>query len=157
MNVDLKPKFFLVGFVFLVFSAVSVFLRQLCQNLYAAGEVLKNPIFSLDYVFNTGAAFNILSQHTWLLVLVTFFVLGFVIFYLVRHIASMEKVELFFYGIFIAGVCSNLFERVCYGGVVDYVNLEFVHFPVFNFSDVLITLGTAFIIVRLLFQKGETE
>ena len=49
---------------------------------------------------------------------------------------------------------SNCHERIVFGYVRDYIQLNFVNFPIFNVADIFITIGVIALIVILLFYKG---
>ena len=53
-----------------------------------------------------------------------------------------------------AGIGGNLHERIALGFVRDYIQLNFVNFPVFNISDIFINLGVIAIIVIILLKKN---
>ncbi len=48
----------------------------------------------------------------------------------------------------IAGALGNVLDRIIHGFVIDYIKLNFINFPIFNFADVLITLGVVTIIIK---------
>ena len=50
----------------------------------------------------------------------------------------------------IAGAISNIFDRIFYGGVVDYFTLSFI--PTFNVADICIVLGIGIFIYHTLSQ-----
>lgn len=62
----------------------------------------------------------------------------------------------------IAGAISNIFDRVVYKGVIDFIVVYFdfskitilksigrINFPIFNFADMFIFLGVVFIMINL--------
>ncbi len=57
------------------------------------------------------------------------------------------------YGLILAGAVGNFIDRLNYGYVVDYIHLY--NFPVFNLSDVMISLGVIGVVIGELI--GETE
>ena len=58
----------------------------------------------------------------------------------------------------LAGGLGNLIDRALYGAVVDYIELTFMTFPVFNFADVCVTVGAAlFALFTLLPGKREAR
>ena len=52
-----------------------------------------------------------------------------------------------------SGIMSNCHERIVLGYVRDYIQLNFVNFPVFNVADIFITLGVIALVGILLFYK----
>ena len=59
-----------------------------------------------------------------------------------------EKKYIWPYGLIIIGAASNIWDRLQYGGVIDYFNVPF--FTVFNLSDVYIFLGVCYFLRRQL-------
>lgn len=94
-----------------------------------------------EYVRNTGAAFGAFSNNTKLLSVFT----GIVI---VAGIAVllMDKIKSKFCQVcavlIVAGGLGNLIDRVLLGYVIDYIEVQFVDFAVFNFADILVTCGS---------------
>ena len=97
------------------------------------------------YVRNTGAAFGSFSNSTVLLSVFTAVLLSGGIAALL-----MGKIKDKFYSvcavIVIAGGLGNLIDRIFRGFVVDFIEVQFMDFAVFNFADILVTCG-AFMIM----------
>lgn len=99
-----------------------------------------NGFIGWNYVRNTGAAFGSFSDNTVLLSVVTGAVLlaGIVLI-------AMKKVKSKFCLVcavmIISGGLGNLIDRVIKGYVVDFIDLQFMNFAVFNFADILVTVG----------------
>lgn len=145
-----------------VMIAVDQVLKQWAERGLAAGKVLAwEPVIALRYVQNTGAAFSMLSDHTMLLSIGTGILLlaGLVVLLLgkVKHPLLHTA-----FTMILAGGCGNLIDRVRMGYVIDYIDPLFVKFAVFNFADILITVGAALMILWLILdtvreKKGQKE
>lgn len=94
--------------------------------------------FFSSSTLNTGAAFSLFSGWNVILALVTFVVLCFVCYW-------YYKEPSFALGLIALGAFSNLFDRILYGGVVDFISLGF--WPSFNLADCFLVLGV-FLLVR---------
>lgn len=98
-----------------------------------------------QYVRNTGAAFGSFSDNTTLLSVFTAVLLIAGIVALL-----MGKIKNKFYQVcavmVISGGLGNLLDRIFRGFVVDFIEVQFVNFAVFNFADILVTCG-AFMIM----------
>ncbi|NLO45725.1 MAG: signal peptidase II [Clostridiales bacterium] len=108
---------------------------------------------ALRYVENTGAAFGILSGRTKLLALFTGLVLlaGTILL----MIGKIKDNLLFAAAVLIvSGGLGNFYDRVFVGYVVDYIELLFVKFAVFNFADCLITVGSALVIIYIIIDAA---
>ena len=110
-------------------------------------------IFHFYYVENTGAAFSILREHTWILIIITALVVCVGVYVLFCKKLSVP------YQICIAAIVGggigNLIDRIFYGYVVDMFMFDFVEFAIFNVADIFITLGGIAIIVVLLFFDND--
>ena len=113
-------------------------------------------LVELTYVQNTGAAFSLFSQHTWLLTL-TSLVMSLVLaaalwknFF--RH--PLGKVTL---ALLLAGAVGNLIDRAFRGFVVDMFNLLFMNFAVFNVADICVVVGGIAAALYYLFLAGKLE
>ena len=97
-------------------------------------------LLELTYVQNTGAAFSIFSEHTWILTLVSLvlsLVLGLaVVGNFFRHPFGKTAMTLLF-----AGAVGNLIDRALLHYVVDMFNPLFMTFPVFNVADICVVVG----------------
>jgi len=49
----------------------------------------------------------------------------------------------------LAGGLSNLYDRLRYGFVIDFLEFDFVRFPVFNMADVSILAGCALCVLAV--------
>jgi signal peptidase II len=125
--------------VFLIFTPL-LFLLDILSKLYVKYIVLNKikvlgDLFSITYHENLGAGFSILYGKTALLILISVLAVGF-IFYYYKKIPN----ELSIYVVLVlAGILGNLFDRVFFGYVIDF--LDFIYWPVFNFADIYITVG----------------
>lgn len=97
-------------------------------------------IMDLTYVQNTGCAFSLLEEHTWLLTLVSAVmsvVLGVALakgFF--KH--PLGKITL---SLLLAGAVGNLIDRALYGYVIDMFRTLFMEFAVFNVADICVVVG----------------
>lgn len=104
-----------------------------------------------EYVQNTGAAFGSFSNSTTLLSIIT----GIIIFCGIVAIIIKKinhKFLLVTAVMIISGGLGNLLDRIIRGYVVDFICVEFIDFPVFNFADILVTCGAFLLIGYLLFD-----
>lgn len=111
-------------------------------------------IFHLTLVRNPGAAFGLFPGQIWFLSSTGIIILLVVLYYHIK--ASQEDLLLQISLAFIfGGSIGNVIDRVSYSYVTDF--LDFRWFPVFNISDIMINVGVAYLILRLLYQKKETK
>ena len=146
-----KYLYFSVCFTF--FVIFTLYCSDLLMESLLNGLSYTNDIFSLNYVENTGAAFSILKDSRELLIIVSVAAICGVISYLIRHTSNLSMIEIFFMALLSAGIGGNLHERIAYGFVRDYFELNFINFPIFNISDIMINIGVVALIIILLKKK----
>ncbi len=139
--------YFLMSIIFWDFGNQ---LRKISYNSYF--DDYKNPVFSIIHVDNTGSAFGLFQDSTFLLSVLGVIAVIFISFYVFKNISFKDKIELFSLTIFMGGTLGNLYERIKFGHVVDYIKLNFINFPVFNAFDIMICIGVFLYIVFVLFD-----
>lgn len=114
-------------------------------------------IIDFVYVKNTGAAFSIMSNSTFLLGIISILFCIVVALYWYKQKPQNEIMKLSLTLVF-AGAFANAIDRLFRGFVVDFISTAFVRFPVFNIADIAITCGAALLAVYLiLFDKDGTD
>lgn len=103
------------------------------------------------YVENTGAAFSLFTGKTALLSVFTAVVL-LVGFYLIIAKKIKSKVALVSVVMLMGGGLGNLIDRVFRHFVVDYIEVLFIDFPVFNFADCFVTVGEFLLVGYLVYD-----
>lgn len=128
----------------IVLIAVDQRSKYLAVNyLMGNGTVTVLPgVLGLKYIQNTGAAFSIMSNGTNFLIGVTSVALVILAYMLFVKKYGTPFERLCFILIFAGGV-GNLIDRVLNGFVVDYFELLFMNFAVFNVADVYVCTGVA--------------
>ena len=103
------------------------------------------------YVENTGAAFSLFTGKTALLSVFTAVVL-LVGFYLIIAKKIKSKVALASVVMLMGGGLGNLIDRIFRHFVVDYIEVLFIDFPVFNFADCFVTVGEFLLVGYLVYD-----
>ena len=142
---------FIYNFVFCL--GLNVIVNQFCRYISAHNLLFPNPIIRLTFVHNTGAAFNLFESQIPFLVALGVLALIYIIHRVYISSNALNKASAVGFSLMTAGISHNLYERICLGYVQDYFNLNFVHFPVFNMADILITCGAFILISQILAKK----
>lgn len=151
MNKASKFIYFAVCYVFFIFT--DLYLSNVIVENLRNGFHMSNAVFSLNYVKNTGAAFSILQDSRELLIILSMIALVLLALHVINHLKSISLKTCFFIALLSAGIAGNLHERIAYGFVRDYFQLNFINFPVFNISDIFINIGVIALIVMILIKK----
>lgn len=103
------------------------------------------------YVENTGAAFSLFTGKTALLSVFTAAVL-LVGFYLIIAKKIKSRVALASIVMLMGGGLGNLIDRIFRHFVVDYIEVLFIDFPVFNLADCFVTVGEILLVGYLVYD-----
>lgn len=117
---------------------------------YAAGDGFPviPGIFHVTFVRNTGAAFGMMREHLPVLIVIS---VGFILFFIFFLLKKIFTPMLWAWALIIAGALGNLYDRLFYGYVVDF--LDFRVWPVFNFADSAICIGVAAVCLEGFMRK----
>lgn len=97
-------------------------------------------------IINNHFFFGLLGSNSIaLIILIVFFVLLFWV------TSKTDKKYRFSLIIILSGIISNIYDRITFGGVRDYINIP--HWPVFNLADSYIVLGIMFILYFYFIKK----
>lgn len=113
--------------------------------------VLIPRVLQLHYTENDGAMMGLLQGKTTLLA-----VLALAVFAVLLYLVFSKKIRFGLVYCCLAGILAgglgNLLDRIFRGFVVDYIEVLFVKFYIFNFADCLITVGAFLIIFYELYE-----
>jgi signal peptidase II len=153
MNKASKFIYFVVCYAFFIFT--DLYLSNILVENLMHGLSVSNPVFSLNYIQNTGAAFSILQDSRELLIILSMIALVLLALHVIHNLKHISLKSTFFIALLSAGIAGNLHERIAYGFVRDYFQLSFVNFPVFNISDIFINVGVIALIIIILIKKSK--
>ena len=60
-------------------------------------------------------------------------------------------------GLILGGTLGNLFDRIVFGGVRDFLYFYLIDWPVFNFADCCLVVGAGLLLFHALFIHQETK
>ena len=132
-----------------IFSAVIFFvaldrlLKVLAEQgfkLNLVGEILK-----FNFKANYFIAFSLPLAGAWLNAAITAVIL-LLVYYLIASGRRGERAAALSLSAVILGAAGNLFDRLKYGYVVDYLDLKY--FTAFNLADVMIVAGVGLLLMR---------
>lgn len=144
--------------VLLFSSAFCIYIADRAAKLVAlkamsVGQSIKviPNIFHITLVFNNGAAFGLLKDRAAFFVIVSAFVITFIILFAWKHkgMSGLLAVSL---GLILGGSLGNLVDRMTFGYVIDF--FDFRVWPVFNIADSGITVGVGMLALSVVTKRG---
>ena len=115
------------------------------------------PFLNLTLVWNSGMAFGLLESESntyHIISAIIASVIIILIIWLYKSILLLEKIAL---SIVIGGALGNLFDRIKYNAVPDFIDMHYrdFHWFVFNVSDIVITIGIILLLLSDILKKNE--
>ena len=126
--------------IFIIILLVLLDLSTKYYFTYNKVIVIKD-ILEFNYLENFGASFNILTGSKLILIIIG--IIGLI------YVNKTFKNNI----LLNAGIIGNLFDRIIYGYVRDYISI--LSFPVFNLADTYIVLGAILIVIKLIEDKND--
>ena len=150
MNMEFNNKIY-----YLVLISLFCILDQLSKvYIYLNFHKLLNKellIFSVEFVRNSGAAFNIFSGSRLFLScisIISSIILSYFIF-----ISENKHINRYGLSFILAGSIGNGIDRILKGYVIDFIKIKYINFPVFNIADIVINIGVIILIISYFRDK----
>jgi signal peptidase II len=124
------------------------FTKIFFSDLLSTGEslpIIRN-VLHFTLVHNTGIAFGLFKNHGVVFIIVPIIasvLLIYNIYYYKSNNEELSRLYIVAFSLILAGAIGNLIDRICFGYVVDFVDLRI--WPVFNIADSAITIGAGII------------
>ena len=102
-------------------------------------------IFSINYVRNYGAAFNIFEGNRLFLSSISI-ISSLILIYFIFFKGRLNLFDRYGLSLILAGSLGNGIDRIIKGYVIDFINLKLFDFPIFNIADIAINIGCIILI-----------
>ena len=152
LNINFKKGliyFILLIILFIIDRFTKLYVLNIAEN-YGEVDLQINNFINLILIWNKGIGFGIFSFDSNFLynILTTIIIIiNLIIVYLVFISAKLRAI---FYIIILGGSLGNLFDRIYYSAVPDFIDLNYkdFHWFIFNFADIFITIGIICLILK---------
>ena len=151
--------FVTVFFIFLADRISKLYILSILEN-FGNVNININSYINLVLVWNSGIAFGLLSfDQSEIYNLITIFII-FINLLIVYLIIKLKDIRAYFFLIVLGGSLGNLFDRIYYSAVLDFIDISFknFHWFIFNVADIFISIGIiCLIFAELLIYKRNNE
>lgn len=145
-----KIKYYILSIILII--VIDQIIKAIVTNQNIA--IIKN-ILNITYTQNYGIAFSLLQQRT-VIISITILLLIITTIYTIKKINIISNIQLIAIISVLSGGISNLIDRAVRGYVIDYINIEFLEFPIFNLADIFITVGVCLLIITTI-KNGQLK
>ena len=149
---EIITSLLIVVFIFVLdrISKVGIINNQLNNQ-----SIFVNNYLNFDLVWNTGVAFGLFSHNANMYYHLISLLIICVIFFLIYLITKSIFIEKILFSLILGGAIGNLYDRLNYFAVPDFIDFHInnFHWFTFNIADIFITSGIILIIIKDLILK----
>ena len=153
----LKKKitiFYIAVFIFTLDRLSKYFILEL-SNSVEEFNISVTSFLNFNLVWNNGIAFGLFSfneQFYYNIITLVIIIITFVILFFAIKSVGVEKIG---FSMIFGGSLGNIFDRLYYSAVVDFIDFHInnIHWFIFNIADIFISLGVVILIVLEFFGK----
>ena len=152
----IKENYLFFILIISLFIADRLVKNEILDLLKNIDYLFINDYLNLNLVFNTGIGFGILSLNAGvyynILTVVIFLVILFLLFIMIK-LSTKEKI---YFSLIIGGAIGNLYDRIFFKAVPDFIDFHVgnFHWFVFNVADIFISIGVLCLVLIELFYKN---
>ena len=158
----IKKNFFITSsFILLIFllDRVSKIYVINLNDKFLGSEIFSSKFLNISLIWNEGIAFGLFSfknQDIYNILTILILIIILFIFFMIIKSKSFEKYAL---SMILGGALGNVFDRIIYNRVPDFIDFHIndFHWFIFNVSDIFITIGVISMIVLEIFNKNNYE
>ena len=158
-----KNKFFFLNIsiviaIFLIDRASKLYVINLFEDLNSQ-QIFLTSFLNLYLIWNEGIAFGLLSfenNEIYDLITSSIILINLVIIYILFKVKDFRR---YFFLIILGGSLGNLFDRLIYNAVPDFIDFHLgqFHWFIFNPADIFISLGISCLILDEIFFKNRNN
>ena len=159
LNKNFLINFFLISLIFLLDRISKIYVINLNHKLLGS-EIFSSNYLNISLIWNEGIAFGLFSfSQTIMYDLLTLFISLVIIVILIMFIKSndLRKYPLL---MILGGAIGNLYDRVFYKAVPDFIDVHVnnFHWFIFNVADIFISIGViSMILIEIIDNKRKHD
>jgi len=159
LNKNFLINVFLISLIFLLDRISKIYVINLNQKLLGS-EIFSSNYLNISLIWNEGIAFGLFSfSQTIMYDLLTLFISLVIIVILIMLIQSNDLRKYPLLMIF-GGAIGNLYDRVFYKAVPDFIDVHVnnFHWFIFNVADIFISIGViSMILIEIIGNKRKHD
>ena len=155
----LNISLFSIIFIFAIDRISKFYIINLSQKNFD-NELFSSTYLNIVLIWNDGIAFGLLSSkenYIYNFISLIIIIIILILFYLIYKSKNFKK---FSYILVTGGALGNVFDRILYKSVPDFIDVHFngFHWFIFNIADIFITIGVICLIYDEIFiEKTEND
>jgi len=119
------------------------------DKINSGPEIFSSKFLNIYLIWNEGIAFGLFSfneNNLYNFLTIFILIIVFVILYMISKSSGLKKYSL---SMILGGALGNIFDRIIYKAVPDFIDFHIgnFHWFIFNFADIFISIGVIFLII----------
>ena len=144
-------------FIIFLFDRISKIYVIYLDNKLFGSEIFSSNILNINLTWNEGIAFGLFSFNEKIfynILTIIIIIIILIIFIMVIKSEGFKKYSLL---MILGGALGNVFDRLYYKAVPDFLDFHIgnFHWFIFNVADIFITIGILFMVIIELFNKNQ--
>ena len=158
-----KSKIFFLNFsivilIFLIDRISKTYVINLFEDLNNH-QIFITSFLNIYLIWNEGIAFGLLSFESKQVYNFITFIIILINVLIIYILFKLEDIRKYFFLIILGGSLGNLFDRLLYNAVPDFIDfhIDDLHWFIFNPADIFITVGVICLILDEFFFKSKRD
>jgi signal peptidase II len=149
------PGFILVFVIFLIDRIAKNYILKVAE-IDSAVDIFINEYLNIYLIWNKGIAFGLFSFEAQFLYNSISFVIGFISIIIMIWAIKSNGFKKYSLLAVLAGAISNLYDRIYYSAVPDFIDLHIgtIHWFIFNPADIFISFGVVCLIFNEIYNNN---
>ena len=156
-----RLKTFFLNFIILItiflIDRISKFYILKLAEVESSLDIYVTSYLNLFLIWNKGIAFGLFSVNESIIYNTISFLIGIIVIVILFMIWRNNNIQQYFLALVAGGALGNLYDRIIYMAVPDFIDLHFYefHWFIFNVADIFITVGVfCLILVEFFYKKN---
>ena len=149
---------FIITFLFITDRIFKIYILEIAE-IKGEVDIYINSYLNFYLIWNKGIAFGIFSFEQNSIYYLISFIIIIICIVLTVMITRTNKMKKYYLILILGGALGNLFDRVYYSAVPDFIDIHLndFHWFIFNVADIFITIGVICLILDELFFYKKTD
>jgi len=139
----------IIIFTIFILDRLTKFYVIYLDKINSGSEIFSSKFLNVYLIWNEGIAFGLFSlkeNNLYNILTLLIIIIIFIILYIIFKSSGFKKYSLL---MILGGALGNVFDRIIYKAVPDFIDFHIgnFHWFIFNFADIFITIGVIFLII----------
>ena len=156
LNKNFLINLLLVLSIFLFDRFSKVYVIHLNKK-FVGSDIFSSKYLNIHLIWNEGIAFGLLSFNEEIFYNILTIIISIIIIIIFFIIINSDGYKKYLLLMILGGALGNLFDRIFYNAVPDFIDFHIgnFHWFIFNVADIFITIGILFMVIIELFNKNQ--